>query len=80
MPIDPIDAQNLYDHLIEAERHGAQVEFFKSLRAQMSHGASLEIAIQNPNPLYPRASGGAGAEGLKKGILISSVSNNDAGS
>ena len=22
------------------------------------------------NPLYPRASGGAGAEGLKKGILI----------
>jgi hypothetical protein len=24
-----------------------------------------------PNPLYPRPSGGAGAEGLKKGILIS---------
>jgi hypothetical protein len=24
-----------------------------------------------PNPLYPRASGGAGAEGMKKGIPIS---------
>jgi hypothetical protein len=27
----------------------------------------------NPNPLYPRASGGAGAEGLKKQFLINRV-------
>ena len=26
-----------------------------------------------PNPLYPRASGGAVAEGMKKGILINSI-------
>ena len=34
--------------------------------------AQRGMAFMNgPNPLYPRPSGGAGAEGLKKGILIS---------
>jgi hypothetical protein len=34
------------------------------------------VALANAetsNPLYPRPSGGAGAEGLKKGILINSL-------
>jgi hypothetical protein len=31
---------------------------------------SLSNPFLPPNPLYPRASGGAGAEGLKKQFLI----------
>jgi len=36
---------------------------------------SLSNPFLPPNPLYPRASGGAGAEGLKKQFLINKVSH-----